>query len=191
MLKKRIISYGIDLIIVTMISSFLLAMFSMDNSEEFVNSYNHYINITNSYLENEVSENEVIQAEYDMMQTSSTLYITKIAVTLIYFSILPYLRNGQTIGKRITKIKVESNNNQELNPGLMFLRGTISSLIYIDIINMIALSVASPNAWYNITYLTSSLTYVTYIVLLQFIIIRKDKRSLHDLISNTKVIEIK
>ena len=173
------------------ISSFLFAMFSMDKSEEFINSYNDYINITNSYLENEVSENEVIQAEYDMMQTSSTLYITKIAVTLIYFSILPYLRNGQTIGKRITKIKVESNNNKELNPGLMFLRGTISSLVYIDIINMIALSVASPNTWYNITYLTSSLTYVIYIVLLQFIIIRKDKRSLHDLISNTKVIEIK
>ena len=73
----------------------------------------------------------------------------------------------------------------------MFLRGLIVSTVIIDIINILALMYAKPSTWYDITYLTSALTYTIYLVLIEFVVLRKDKRSLHDLIANTKVVESK
>lgn len=192
MIRKRIISYGIDLILVTIITSFIFTIFTLGtNPEEYIESYESYMNTTNNYLNDEATEDDVIKAEYNMMKSSNSLMIVKIGTTIFYFAIIPFLMNGQTIGKKITKIKVISNNDKPLHPGLMFLRGLIVSLVLIDIINTVSLMYASPSTWYNITYFTSALTYTTYLVLIEFAIFRKDKRSLHDLIANTKVIESK
>lgn len=192
MIRKRIISYGIDLILVTIITSFIFTLFTIGtNPEEYLESYENYMKTTNNYINDEATEEDLINAEYDMMKSSNSLMIIKVGTTIFYFAIIPFLMNGQTIGKKLTKIKVVSNNNKPLHPGLMFLRGLIVSLVLIDIINIVSLMYASPSSWYDITYITSALTYTTYIVLIEFAIFRKDKRSLHDLISNTKVIESK
>lgn len=192
MIKKRIFAYGIDFIIVTIVTAFIFSFITVaTSSEEYIKSYENYMTVTNDYLNDEATEDEVIKSEYEMMQSSKTLNIIKIATTLTYFSILPFLMNGQTLGKKITKIKVVSNNEKPLHPGLMFLRGIIVSLVFIDIINILALMLASRTVWYNLTYFTSALTYTMYLVLIEFAIFRKDKRSLHDLIANTKVIETK
>lgn len=192
MIKKRIFAYGIDVIIVTIVSAFIFSFVTVaTSSEEYINSYENYMTVTNNYLNDEATEDEVINAEYEMMLSSKNLNIIKIATTLTYFSILPFLMNGQTLGKKLTKIKVVSNNEKPLHPGLMFLRGIIVSLVFIDLINILTLMLSTRNVWYNLTYFTSALTYTMYLVLVEIAIIRKDKRSLHDLISNTKVIEAK
>lgn len=192
MLRKRIISYGVDLLIVTIITSFMFTIFSFGTKpEEYIESYEKYMNITNSYLKEEATENDVIKAEYEMMKSSKNLMILKIGTTIFYFSIIPFLMNGQTIGKKITKIKVTSIDSKPLHPGLMFLRGLIVSLVLIDIINITTLILCNPSTWYKITNITSIMTYITYIALIEFIIIRKDKRSFHDLIAHTKVIDAK
>lgn len=192
MIRKRIIAYGIDLILVTIITSFIFSILTLGtNPEEYLKSYENYMNTTNNYLNDEASENEVIKAEYEMMKSSNSLMIIKVGTTIFYFAIIPFLANGQTLGKKITKIKVVSNDNKPLHPGLMFLRGLIASTVIIDIINILALMYAKPSTWYDITYLTSALTYTIYLVLIEFVVLRKDKRSLHDLIANTKVVESK
>ena len=59
MIRKRIISYGIDLILVTIITSFIFSILTIGtNPEEYLQSYENYMNTTNNYLNDEASENQ-------------------------------------------------------------------------------------------------------------------------------------
>ena len=51
MIRKRIIAYGIDLILVTIITSFIFSILTLrTNPEEYLKSYENYMNTTNNYL---------------------------------------------------------------------------------------------------------------------------------------------
>lgn len=190
MIKKRIISYVIDIMIILLSTSLIYSIFNT-NPEHYIEIYNDYINTSTDYFNQKATEEDVINAEHEMALASKNLQATKISITIIYFSILPFFTKGQTIGKKITKIKVVSTKHKELSAGSMFIRGIIVSLVLIDIINFLTLIYCNQSTWYNITTIINSIIYILYIILLEFVILRKDKRSLHDLISNTKVIEAK
>lgn len=190
MTKKRIAAYIMDMFLITIISSFIYTfpLFAKDQ-ENYLSSYETYTKTYTEYLKNNKSDEELINAEYKMIKSSSTILIIKVGVTLICFSILPYFKNGQTIGKKIFKIKIESQNNKELNPGPIFIRGLISSVVIIDIINLFILLLCNKNIYLITSIITSYLTYIFYISSFICILINKGNRSLHDLIINTKVIE--
>lgn len=191
MIRKRIIAYGIDIILITLLTSFIFTIFStLTTPEKYLETYENYMNITNKYIEDEATEEEVIEAEYNMVKSSSNLMIIKVGLTLFYFSIIPYFTKGQTIGKKITKIRIVPNTGKELKPNSVFFRGIINSLVFIDIINLLILFLCKQSTWYNLTFFTSALSYTMYLIFMEFIIFRKDKRSLHDVLTNTKVIEI-
>ena len=192
MTKKRIAAYIIDMLIVTIISSFIytLPLFAKDQ-EYYLNNYESYTKTYTEYLKNNKNEEDLVNSEYKMIKSSSTILIIKVGVTLIYFSILPYFKNGQTIGKKIFKLRIGQANQKELKPGNFFIRGLISSVVLIDIINLFILLLSNKNIYLITSIITSYLTYMFYITSFICILINKNKRSFHDLITNTKVIETK
>lgn len=191
MIIKRIIAYAIDIFIISVITAFLYTIPAVSqNQDKYLESYNNFLTEYTNYIENNSTDEKLVDAEYKMVESSSTLLIIEIATTIIYFSIIPYFTKGKTLGKKIFKLQVVSNNNKPLNPGLFFLRGLISSLVIVDITNILALILGSKNTWIEVTATTSLITSLTYIISLQLMIFRKDRRALHDLIGNTKVIDL-
>lgn len=192
MIKKRIFAYIIDMIIITIISSFIYVLPVFEKEQEYyLEATNNYTETYKEYRENKKTENDVLNAEYEMVITSSTLLIIRISTIIIYFSIIPYFKNGQTFGKKIIKIQVVPNKGKNINPGLFFLRGLLSSNVIVEIISILILIFASKTIYQNTSLLISYVTYFIYFLMIYIPLSRKDNKTLHDLITKTKVVELK
>lgn len=191
MIIKRILAYAIDVLVISVITAFIYTLPIFSHTQEtYMESYNNFLTEYTNYIENNSTDEKIVDAEYKMVEASSTMLIIEISTTIIYICIIPYFTKGKTIGKKIMKLQIVSNDHKPINPGLFFLRGLISSLIILDIINTLTLLLGSKNTWIEVTATTSLISALIYIVTFQFMLFRKDRRTLHDLIANTKVIEV-
>lgn len=192
MIKKRIIAHIIDIFIVAILTSivFCLPVFEserntyLDNTTKYQETYKNYTN-------NEAEADEVIESEYEMYHSSTMLLITKAGITILYFSIIPYYTNYKTIGKKLLKIQIAPIKGKEIKAGSFFARGLITSNVIFDITNIILILRLPMTIWQNYSLITNYLSYIVYLILLEGMIMNKDRRGLHDKIFNTKVIESK
>ncbi len=197
-LGKRISAYILDILIASLIFSLVtLVRFINPNYDKYLEASNKYNEVLQEYYDGKMTADEMVKnntENYYLVSKYGISYsISAFVILFGYFVLFPVFTKGQTIGKKIMKIKIVSNNNQNLNLGNYLLRSlpiyylTIGSLIPF-ILNTILIFILSSN-----TYLiaNSVITYTfmaIYMVSVILILIRKDKRGLHEVISNTKVV---
>ena len=100
------------------------------------------------------------------------------------------MNKGQTIGKKILNIKVVDQNT---NKPISIIKGLLRSLIVFSIVSS-SLNIAFLYIFNANNYLYSYLTLLALegiftLITTIFILYRKDRRGLHDMISNTIVIK--
>jgi uncharacterized RDD family membrane protein YckC len=183
---KRVLAYCIDMIIVMFISSFIFSL------PFFENDYNNYLELsdklTSSFNDDEMTNGELINLEYDLNKAGSNLFIIKLGVTFFYFGILGFLFNGRTLGKRIFRLRIIPMGTVDLRPGLFILRAIIVDNILFDGISVLSLILGSKGVWLLVNGLVSFLSYILSFILLIFMFVRDDGRSLHDLLCRSAVI---
>ena len=110
-----------------------------------------------------------------------------------YFGLFQKYNSGQTIGKKIMKIKVVDKDGKDPSLGKYFLR--ILPMYYISIGSVIPFALSSILVFvinslvFSVIY--SVLVYAFVILgIISFVMVyvRRDNRGLHDIISGTKVI---
>ena len=112
---KRAFAYIIDLMIVV----FIIGLFT--NIEALNPNYEKYEQAFESYKtliaesENTNNSQTVKQATnvmYDLNKYSVSTSIINVVVMVLYFGLFQYYNKGQTIGKKLMKIKVVSNDGK-------------------------------------------------------------------------------
>ena len=131
------------------------------------------------------------QYNYDISSKSKIDNIISFIVIIAYFMTCNLLTKGKTIGKIIMKLKIVSNDdNKEPSCFNYLIRCLIlyNPLYYITII--IGTYLLKVNEFYLWSYAMSNIKNYLEIIIIIMIIMRKDKRGLHELLSKTKVIDI-
>jgi len=197
--RKRIIAYLLDIILVYMLISAIVSIrFLNPNYDKYIDSYEKYIDIFEDY-----SKGHITEKEYTKLNTNNIINVTKysissniviILVIIGYFVFFQKYNNGQTLGKKIKKIKVVSNDNKKLTLKNYFLR--ILPLYYIFIGGIIPIIISS-----ILVFILPAKIYITVnsLIIYAFFILatisfamafrREDKRTMHDILANTKVVE--
>lgn len=195
---KRIIAYIIDILIITIVFSFFINLKAINPYIDKYNStYKQYTNLLEDANNGKIDTNtksyttKVIDLNYKLNQykvVSSS--ITSLGF-LIYFGIIQYVLKGQTIGKKLLKIKIISHNNsKKLNIGNYIIRSLILNNIIVNFIFIIGVYLFSKTTYY---YISLATTYVQIIIMTSIVLMvlfRKDHRGLHDIIANTNVIDL-
>lgn len=189
---KRIFAYLLDIFFVSLISSFIVMIpifnYNAPAIQEKTNEMYDSLLTTGS---SDPDEDILIEKLYNLEKESSSLTVVTAFVTFIYFGVIGFINNGQTLGKMITKLRVVPVKDNKLNPGLYIVRTLLITSIIPQIINIASLSLMNANTWYSLTGIVSQVQEFFFLIILGFMIFRDDERGLHDIICQTKVIEAK
>lgn len=189
---KRIVAYLIDYIIIAFIVNLIFT------APIFENYYNKYEETTKEYVEfffndtsgsSDISEEDLINYLYNIEFYGKPQLFMQLGISLLYFGVLAYLLKGQTLGKKVMKIKVVPITGQNLNVSRFMLRSVLVSNAIPELLSALAILFCTRENWYIYQNIISYIQYGLYFLMIGFMIYRDDERGLHDLIGGTKVVE--
>ena len=189
--RKRICAYFIDILIVSFLASLIALPFIDAKSIDKLDK--NMIEVTEDYLNNKIDEitflSESGSINYQLAKLTGTLTFATIIIKMLYFIVFQLYNKGQTLGKSMFGIRVQSNDD-ELTTNQMILRTFIIDSIFYSVIGFALMIFASSSAYFYGNMLFESIQSIVMIICACMVMFRKDKRGLHDIVSRTSVVEI-
>lgn len=203
---KRILAFLIDMLL-------LMGVLSMVSQIDYLNPYKYkYEKAAESYneayqdsyklfLENndikilEEIQNNLSTSFYNLSESLLFEYIWYIVLYFGYFVLFAYYTGGQTLGKKILKLKITNRNDEKVSFKSLCVRALFNSNnLFLGVNIVIILSILATLLIKNKIVFLYTASIITLLGLIfemingLFLLIRKDNKSLHDIISKTKVI---
>lgn len=120
--------------------------------------------------------------------------VLSLSVAFVYYVVLPIIWKGQTLGKKLLGLKIVNDNYQEVNVKQLIIRQVIMIFLVEGSIytcsNMLH-QLVNVLTGYNIASIWNKVGLVITILSGILVIILKSKKSLHDIVSHTLVVDIK
>jgi len=196
MVLKRVVAYFIDVLLVTFAASMLASISYLNPQLEKYNKvYDEYIEFSESYLDNiknneaeDIAEYKTKLEDLNYRLSKNNLYGSAISIvlTVIYFVFFQKYNGGQTLGKKIMKIKLDNN----LSLFKYLIRTLILHNVFINALRLILILMISKENYLffnNILYIAELAIETTIIIM---VVMREDNRGLHDLIVDSNVVKI-
>ena len=191
MFLQRFFAFIIDMLIVSFIVSLVTTPFVdtkkisklEEKSIEVVQKFQNREVDTKIYLE------EYANIYYKLARNSGIVSLITILFNVLYFIVYQIYAKGQTLGKKMLKIKVVSNDG-ELFMNQMIFRAFIANFILVDLISFIFMVFASKDIYFYITGIFQGIQYLVVIISIFMVLTRKDGCSIHDKLMHTKVVRI-
>lgn len=155
-----------------------------DKCSALVKDYNSHKMTDEEYLE------KSDYYYYQLEKNSIVAYIVSIVVSLLYFVFFQGFTGGQTLGKKLNRVKVISCDDNKVSYKQLFIRTLfLHSNIYYVLMLVAALFI--PKTLFNgVTSVFYMINYILSIVLVFTISFSKGKSGIHDMIAKTKIIEV-
>ena len=186
---KRLGAFIIDSLILSFVFAVITMGFKLDTKSitEEVN------NILEQYESGEITIEEyldkTLELNYELQKSSLVVNSLNIVLYVGYFIVFGYLNKGQTIGKKICKIKVVNKKNDKLSIWNMLVRSLFIYGIFTLIYSVIFVNIFNKEIFGYSYVIVSYLEIIFMTVVFFMVLYKKDGRGLHDIIANTNVIE--
>ena len=196
----RIGAYVIDIIIVTILCNLISNIRFLNPSyDEFAATSEKYSDVYKDYIDGDIKIEEFNdKAEsltLKLYRYGTSNYVISLITLISYFGIFQKYNNGQTIGKKLMKIRVVGIDDGNVPIYMMILRILPMYIFGFNGMFCIIACIIFPHILAsNVEIVISSISIINILlgfIDIEFALARKDKRSLHDLLSKTKVIEVK
>ena len=131
---------------------------------------------------------QFVEINYKLQKDNIWINAISCGLYVAYFVIFAFLNRGQTLGKKLFKLKVVSKDENKICIGKILVRslliyGILSSLyatVFVNIFNAKVFNTGSV----ILSYIETFFICVSFFMVLY----RKDKRGFHDMIAGTNVI---
>lgn len=188
--SKRLMSYIIDSLILSALLTFVSILLPV--SKNLNNLQKEWTHTVDSYLNEEISTSQMIN-EYALI--AQDIDKEKVAYSIInaffilgYFVVYPYATNGQTIGKRMLKIRIKRDDNEHLTMNDLLIRNFIVNGLLCLLLSLAIIYILPRIPYFIITTILGFIQFLLVIISAFMIIYKKDKRGLQDILSHTTVI---
>lgn len=202
---RRISAFLIDIFLVTFVST-IFSSISYVNPfiENYKVAYDEYREIyksesesvlTNPTIKNVVDysnkmSKQIYKIDYSMLFNN----IYYLVFSFLYFVLFAYFTNGQTLGKKLFKLRVVRQDGEKVKLSNLMLRTFLSgSSIFMEVniivvIQLLLLMISQNQVYFYAILFSSMISYVIEIIGL-VLLFSKEHRSLDDIIGSTKVID--
>lgn len=188
---RRFGAYIMDMIIIALISSmFVKIEFINPKYDEYLKVYNEYLDYTSEIKDIKQLENDskITDLSYDLAKTGIASSIISLVVTTLYFVGFQYLNRGQTLGKKVFKIKVVDGDNGRVKLYQLLVRSLLINSILTSFITILAVAFLSKAAYFKTIQFTQLFDVTVLCASFILMMFREDGKGLHDLLICTRVV---
>lgn len=190
LLIQRIIAYILDAVIIAIIATLISYPFYDNANMEKLN--NTSSELATKYMDKKIDTKTYIDENksinYEMSRKSGIITLITILLSVLYFVCYQLYTKGQTLGKRLMRIRILDKDENDLSMNQLIYRSLIINSILINIILMALVIFTNKDIYFYGTITLNIIQYIIIIVSVIMIIFTKDSRGLHDIICNTKVV---
>ena len=116
---KRLGALILDMIIVSIVVSMLT--FFVNNNSNYEKLTKEYNDVMEQAMDKKTSPKEykkllskASDISYDLSKQTVVVSFVSLTIYILYFIVFQFYNKGQTIGKKLMKIKIESNDGKDL-----------------------------------------------------------------------------
>lgn len=185
----RLGAYVLDALLIFAISS-VISVFIPNKGSDIEKEMTVLLEkYTNGEIDAQVYLDKYSNLTYQYQKENWVLSLASVSLSLIYYVVFAWYNKGQTIAKKLMNIKVVDNKTGNKPSFIqMFLRNMVIYSLLSGIVMLVLLFVSGKIFVY--TYIGFAIIELLFVILtVMFVLYRKDKRGLHDMMSGTKVIK--
>lgn len=188
---QRFIAFLLDIFILSSIASLISYPFldakSIDklnkNSSEVIEKY------TTGEIDMDTYVDEVKGISYQLSQKQGVVSLVTLFLAVLYFIVYQYYNNGQTIGKKLMKIKVVSSTDKEITMNSFIFRSLIVNSILVDMISFAIVIFGNETAYFYGVAICGIIKYTLLLICGFMVMWSKSGMGLHDKIAHTTVVK--
>lgn len=185
----RLDAYVLDVLLIFAISS-VISVFIPNKGSDINKEITALIEkYTKGEIESEVFIDKYGNLMYEYQKENWVSLAVNLELNFVYFVVFAYFNKGQTIAKKLMHIKVVDNKTGD-NPKFwqMLVRNMFIYSLLSNIVILILLFTIKNNFVYYYEVM-GGIDLVVVLITIMFVLYRKDKRGLHDMMGCTKVIK--
>lgn len=187
--SQRFVAFMIDLILVSTLTSLVTAIIPTNSSIDKL--YNQQVKIVENYTSGKTTMqkyvNQLVDINYDIAKQTGIATLIGIAISLLYYVLYVYKNDGQSIGKKIMKIKIKKKDKELTMNDLLFrtmiLQGTL-----VSIISFCTILFLDKDTYLATNSLLNLVQYSILIISFFLVAFTKEKQGLHDMVAKTEVV---
>lgn len=189
---KRLCAYIIDILLITLVMTIITSVIPLPKE---IQSYDKELEVSmqkviNKEIDIDTYSNQVYDLAYDYDSAMVGHNIISAFIYILYFIIFQFYNKGQTIGKKIMKIGI-IKEGKELTINDLVLRNIFINGILFNLILLMFVLLVGRRNYSSINMFFSIVNTLFIIISAMLILFKKNKRGLHDMLANTKVINKK
>lgn len=187
---ERLGAYILDAFIVSIIFSLICMGISTTETK----TEKLMAELDNKLMEKKVTTEEYIEEYqillYDYQKENILTTSISLALTIAYYIVFQFLNKGQTLGKKLLNLKVvDIKTEKQISISRYILRYILIYNLLSGILSIPLLYVLNQKTYFAIYFILLAIEMIFILINVMFILYRKDKRGLHDILTNTVVIK--
>ena len=189
MLIKRIGAFFIDILFISLFVGMVQGIsFLNPHEDEYLEAVDKYDNLLLDVANGKIDYEQINNIDYDLNYYGASYNIITIISYISYFVLFQYFNKGQTLGKKLMKIKIINKDDTKVSFFKLLLREVIIFGLGANICNVILIFIISKSYYINISSIINLISNCFILLVMFLIIFRKDNLGLHDILFKTKVV---
>ena len=189
--SQRFVAFMIDLILVSFITSLVTAISPTNSSIDKL--YDQQVKIVENYTNQKITMqeyvNQLVDINYDIAKQTGIITLVSIAISLLYYVLYVYKNDGQSIGKKMMKIKIQKKDkDKELTMNDLLFRTMILQGTLVSIIGFCTILFLDKDTYLATNSLLNLIQYSILIISFFLIAFTKERQGLHDMVAKTEVV---
>ena len=187
---SRICAFFLDMLIVSLLASLLATPFVSKEKMESLSE--DYDKIVEKIQAQDISLQEysvdIANLRYEIIRTNGMGTIISVLIGMIWFVVIPLYYGGQTIGKKILKIKMISDKG-DLTANQLIIRTMIGNSFLFDLLGVVEVLILPKYIFYYCHWLLLFVPYIIMICSVIMVLTTKNGKAIHDYLGHTRVVK--
>lgn len=186
---QRFFAFLIDMLLLSFITSIITTPFV--DSKKISSLNEKSVEITQKLQKNEIDNMTYLKQYsdiyYKIARSSGIISFVSLLLSVLYFVVFQIYEKGQTLGKKMLKIRVVSLDG-DLFMNQMIFRSFIANFILFDIISFGVMLFSPKTVYLYIIIFVEMVQILITLISIIMIMNREDGSAVHDILAHTKVV---